>query len=65
MVLSGLAAMVFLGGLVLLMGALTGFGRGRRRATAGSDGSAGWSSSGGSDCDSGSDGGCDGGGGSD
>jgi hypothetical protein len=63
MIVSAVASIAFLGGLVLLMGALTGFGRGRRRTAAGPDGSAGWTSSGGSECDSGSDGGCDGGGG--
>jgi hypothetical protein len=60
MVVSALASIALIGGLILLMGVLTGFGRGRRRAAAGSDGSAGWTSSG-SDCDSGSDAGCDGG----
>jgi hypothetical protein len=64
MVLSGLAAIAIVGGLVLLMGALTGSGQRRRRTSTGVDGSVSWSD-GGSDCDSGSCGGDGGGGGGD
>jgi hypothetical protein len=73
MVISALAAIAMIGGLAFLLVAFSGARRGR--PWAGGDGSAGWTSSDGSDCapgsasdsgcDGGSDGGSDGGGGCD
>jgi hypothetical protein len=60
MLASGIMGIALVVALVFIVGALSGESR-KRRAT--SDGGAGWTGNGSSDCDTGSDGGCDGGGG--